>query len=80
VHQWALKKKSLLGDNNILTHGQLRHQIVQFLSDNPCTLEGSVHLRNFLPDITWEAYLQSMAKVNTFGDHLTPKAAAQAGP
>jgi hypothetical protein len=49
--------------NRKLTHLQLRNEVVQFLRDNPYSLDGITHLNNFTTGSSWEGYLESMAKV-----------------
>ncbi|CAH1238391.1 NEURL1B [Branchiostoma lanceolatum] len=58
-----------------MTHQELRSKAVDYLRDHPFT-EGKQHLRSFVPDEKWDAYLAAMSRDGEWGDHIVLMALA----
>ncbi|KAI8496272.1 hypothetical protein Bbelb_261130 [Branchiostoma belcheri] len=71
----AISDQLLYIDGHVITHVQLRQGIVNYLRSNPSNDCGD-HMRMYVADQDWDAYLASMSREGTWGDHIVLQAMA----
>ncbi|XP_066297025.1 uncharacterized protein [Branchiostoma lanceolatum] len=58
-----------------ITHLELRTQVVSHLRTNPYNVRGD-HIGVYVPNQSWEEYLDTMSRPGTWGDHVVLQAVA----
>ncbi|XP_066297267.1 malignant fibrous histiocytoma-amplified sequence 1 homolog [Branchiostoma lanceolatum] len=71
----AVSDQVLRTEGTNISHLQLREQAVDHLRRNPCNSRGE-HLSDFIPNQSWEEYLDTMSRDGTWGDHVVLQAMA----
>ncbi|XP_035697782.1 uncharacterized protein LOC118430856 [Branchiostoma floridae] len=71
----AVSDQVFLTEGRNIDHLTLREQAVDHLRRNPRNARGD-HLSDFIPNQTWEEYLDTMSRDGTWGDHVVLQAMA----